>query len=120
MIVLDYKLSEDYIKDLKWHDHATADRTTLDFYIFCGDITFQINDACFDAKWGWVPVLGFAISMYDIVEVLQVKKYFRFYFTESGDELNFELLNSFVKVSANYTLDTAVIKLSEYLFKTVN
>ena len=64
MIKLDYKIDEtDLTADGDLSSSSIDSDTKLHYYAFYGDITFIVDGADFSAKWGWVPVLDFAVCL---------------------------------------------------------
>lgn len=66
MIFLNYNLHPAEVKRITDRDVISATHDTLDYYLFCGDIYFQINGGNFDALWGWIPVIDFAMKLAEI------------------------------------------------------
>ncbi|WP_068469280.1 hypothetical protein [Candidatus Protochlamydia phocaeensis] len=103
MIGLDYRLNEEEFESIEQVDLTTADETSFLYYLFCGDIFFRINQAVFDAEWGWIPILGFAETLYSILKDLPETQTDEYIFTESDDQIRFELVDSALKIDFKYT-----------------
>ena len=63
---LDYRLSEDW--DENSTDLATADETDLRYYAATGDIILRTDQTDLSARWGWIPLIDFALAMRKIGE----------------------------------------------------
>jgi hypothetical protein len=72
-------------------DCAQASRGDLLWYFFPGDIGIWENDTGFETKFGWVPILHFALSMIDVCEKISTANgpHARYNFTESDDSISF-------------------------------
>ncbi len=102
MIHLDYSLEPAELRRLKGVDLASATRTQLDYYLFCGNVVFRIDDAVFDASWGWVPILDFAARLYELVHDLRNSTRQYLEFTESEARISLHLRGDRVEVTTNY------------------
>ncbi len=67
---LDYRLSEDW--DENSTDLAAADETDLRYYAAPGDIIFRKDQTDLSARWGWIPLIDFALALREITEALAV------------------------------------------------
>ena len=86
---LDYRLSEDW--DENSADLTTADETDLRFYAATGDIILRTDQTDLSARWGWIPLIDFALALRKIAEVLAVHDGSEtFEFTESDATLQFD------------------------------
>ena len=61
MIKLEYGLDPSWDRTPADRDLSTADDSELHYDLFLGDVVIQIDGVDFSARWGWVPVLDFAI-----------------------------------------------------------
>lgn len=113
MIFLDYKLEPSELNRLTGLDITSASHTTLDYYLFCGDIYFQINDASFDAPWGWIPIISFSLPLCEIVCTIKNGEIRSLEFTESDDEIRFIRTEDVIDVACNYSDAHAQVSLSE-------
>src|ERR1700675_1184757 len=86
---LDYRLSEDW--DENSADLAAAEETDLRFYAATGDIILRNDQTDLSARWGWIPLIDFALALREITQALAVKDGGElFEFTESDATLQFE------------------------------
>ena len=110
-IVLSFELSESWNRGSSGLDLRAADETTLRYRCFLGDVAFKVGDADFSARWGWVPVLDFAMSLRAIAASMvdAAKAEQTLEFTESDAEIGFEREGPIVKIEANYVPATAVV-----------
>ncbi len=114
MITLDYNFNDADLNRLETYDLSKVDNTQLDYYLFTGDIIFKINEMDFSANWGWIPILGFAMNLYDISKKISSVKESRLSFTENEDYIFFEMINKdYIRLTASYTGSFAVISLVE-------
>jgi hypothetical protein len=93
-------------------DLAAADESALRYGAFLGDISLQIGDIDFSAKWGWIPLLDFAYclkSMSD--EMLAGEPETVFEFTESDAVLRLTRDGQNVLVAASYVGTAARVDL---------
>ena len=65
---LDYRLSEDW--DENSTDLAAADETDLRYYAATGDIILRKDQVDLSARWGWIPLVDFALALREIAEAL--------------------------------------------------
>lgn len=49
---------------------ATADEMALRYECFPGDVLLRVGDVDLSARWGWVPLLDFAMALDDAVDGL--------------------------------------------------
>ena len=63
---LDYRLSEDW--DENSTDLAAADETDLRYYAAIGDVILRNDQTDLSARWGWIPLIDFALAMREISE----------------------------------------------------
>jgi hypothetical protein len=108
-------LTFDYVLDPAWDraevDLAAADEMVLRYDCFLGDVVFVVGEADFSARWGWVPILDFAVALDGIVDLLVGEG--RFEFTESDAAIDFRRDGDVVQVSTNYMPGSAVVPLVE-------
>lgn len=83
---------------------ADADESTLRYDCFLGDVTFTVFGVDLSAKWGWVPILDFALSLDSIVDVLAEGDGADavFEFTESDAVISFRRVGDTVEIEASY------------------
>jgi hypothetical protein len=97
---LTYHLSEDWNKaglDLK-----TASEAELRYSAVLGDLFLESDNADLSARWGWIPLIDFAVSLQQIVGQLKPEPFQVFEFTESDATLNFLRSNQDIQISASY------------------
>jgi hypothetical protein len=114
MINIDYSLNYADLNKLETYDLSKVDLTHLDYYLFTGDIIFKINEMDFSVNWGWIPILGFAMQLYDISKKISSAKVSKLNFTESDDDIFFEMSNNDdVRITASYVGSNAIISVVE-------
>jgi hypothetical protein len=97
----DYRLSEDW--DENSADLATAEETDLRYYAATGDIILEKDQTNLSARWGWIPLIDFALAMREIAEALAVTEGSEtFEFTESEVTLQFDRRGQEMTISASY------------------
>lgn len=82
MITLDYELSLGWDRRTTELKLRSADEMTLRYDCFLGDVVF-VDGVDFSARWGWVPVLDFALHLWAIAGGLVSEAEELFEFTES-------------------------------------
>lgn len=102
MFTLGYQLDPVAAAKAKAVDLASADSAALRYHLFPGDVIVRGEGANFSARWGWVQVLDFALSLEAIDETLERERAGRFEFTESTAALDFQLEDDHVYVSSTY------------------
>lgn len=103
MLRLDYSLSPAW-KAPAGAALAAADEWALRYDCFLGDVTFMVFEVDLSAKWGWVPVLDFALSLHSIVDSLAVGDGAEglFEFTESDAAISFRRVGDAIEIEASY------------------
>ena len=102
-ISLDYRLSPTWNRETAKADLSSVDASDLHYRLFLGDIEFLIDGADFSARWGWVPVLGFAAALRSIVRSLPETQEELFEFSESDATLRFVHRDNTVWISSSYS-----------------
>ena len=98
---LDYQISEDW--DESSTDLATADETDLRYFAATGDIILQEGEIDLSARWGWIPLVDFALALREIAEALSESgKSETFEFTDSDATIRFDRKAQDVVISASY------------------
>ena len=98
---LDYRLSEDW--DENSADLTAADETDLRFYVATGDIILRQGETDLSARWGWIPLIDFALAIRKIAEALAVNDGSEtFEFTESDATLEFDRREREMTIHGNY------------------
>jgi hypothetical protein len=101
-IQLNYRLNPDLLSEIERFDLSQATETDFTYYLFCGDLFFNVEQHDLDAKWGWIPVLGFAKDFYAILLHLPNTKEAIYTFTESNDQILLHLKQTRVEVKTTY------------------
>lgn len=112
-IVLDYALDPSWRRHWEGLDLRSADETALHYKCFLGDVVFIVDDADFSARWGWVPVLDFALSLRAIATALGASDYETFEFTESDDVIEFTRRDGGIRLEASYVKASAEVSYAE-------
>ena len=113
MIQLDYALSPSEISKVNEANLIAATNTEIDYYLFCGDVFFRIDDTRFDAAWGWVPVVDYATQLYLIASEIREGETRYLEYTESEAAIRFRRIGDDVEVAAEYVSANAVVPLYE-------
>ncbi len=111
-MVLDYRLSAG--REPADTDLGTADETTLRYYCFPGDVVMRVGDADLSTRFGWVPILDFAIALGGIVDQLADEPEAVLGFTESGATITFTRTRDDVTVRASYADASGTARYSEF------
>jgi hypothetical protein len=112
-IVLDYSLSPAGRTGAAGVDLRTADEAVLRYSCFPGDVVLVVGEADFSARWGWVPVLDFAMSLRTIAGALLDSGTQTFEFTESDAEIIFTRVGAAVEITANYASASSSVPYAE-------
>lgn len=88
---------------------AQVSAALLRYDCFLGDVYFRINDIDLSMRWGWIPVLDFAISMKHVVQELRRDKSASFDFTDSDLRINFVEQGGRIRISAEYSEEIAEV-----------
>jgi hypothetical protein len=113
----DYRLSEDW--DEHTTDLATAEQTDLRYYAATGDIILRKDQTNLSARWGWIPLIDFALAMREIAEALTVTEGSEtFEFTESEATLQFDRRGQEMKISGSYAPGEITIPFTAFIEKT--
>lgn len=114
MVRLDYSLSP------AWNassdvDLAGAEEWVLRYDCFLGDVIFMVYEMDLSARWGWVPVLDFALALEAIVDALAVGDEVEelFEFTESDASISFRRAGDLVEIDASYVPDVVTASYAE-------
>jgi hypothetical protein len=98
---LDYRLSEDW--DENSSDLAAADETELRYYAATGDIIVRNDQADLSARWGWIPLIDFALALRKIAATLTIEQGREtFEFTESDATLQFDRHGHGMTITGSY------------------
>jgi len=112
----DYRLSEDW--DENSTDLATADETDLRYYAATGDIIFRTDQTNRSARWGWIPLIDFALAMRKIREGFAVMQRSDTYeFTESEAKLQFDRQGQEMTITGSYAPGKITIPFTAFVEK---
>jgi hypothetical protein len=112
----DYRLSEDW--DENSVDLAAAEETDLRYYAATGDIILREDQTNLSARWGWIPLIDFALAMREIAEALAITEGSEtFEFTESEATLLFDRRGQEMTISGSYAPGKITIPLTEFMEK---
>jgi hypothetical protein len=116
---LDYRLSEDW--DENSADLATADETDLRFYAATGDIILRADRTDLSARWGWIPLIDFALALQKIAEALAVHDGSEtFEFTESDAILQFDRRGEKLTIHGSYAAGEITVPFAEFADKATD
>lgn len=102
MLSLDYSLASGWdTGDVSW---AEAEEWQLRYDFLLGDVEFVVFEQDLSARWGWVPVLDFALSLDSIVDGLAAAPVAPsvLEFTESDATITFTRCGDSVEIEASY------------------
>jgi hypothetical protein len=112
----DYRLSEDW--DEISTDLAAAEETDLRYYAATGDIILRQDQTNLSARWGWIPLIDFALAMRKIAEALAVTEGSEtFEFTESEAKLQFDRRGQEITISGSYAPGKITIPFAAFIEK---
>lgn len=110
---LDYRLSEDW--DENSTDPGAADETDLRFYAATGDIILRKDQTDLSARWGWIPLIDFALALREIAAALALHDGSEtFEFTESDATLQFDRLGQEITIRGNYASGEITLPLTAF------
>jgi hypothetical protein len=116
---LDYRLSEDW--DENSNDLSSADETDLRFYAATGDIVLRNDQADLSARWGWIPLIDFAVALRKIAEALAAGDGSEtFEFTESDATLQFERRGAEITIRGNYAVEEITLPFAAFVNQTAD
>jgi hypothetical protein len=111
---LDYRLSEDW--DENSADLAATEETGLRYYAAIGDIILRKDQTDLSARWGWIPLIDFALALREIAAALTVNEGSEtFEFTESEATLRFDRRRQEMIISGSYAPGEIVIPFTEFI-----
>jgi hypothetical protein len=111
--MLDYSIDPSWKRQWTSRDLRSADEMELRYDCFLGDISFEINGTDFSARWGWVPVLDFALALRAITSALAESDHETFEFTESDATIEFTKRNGKIRLEAGYADASADVDYAE-------
>jgi hypothetical protein len=116
---LDYRLSEDW--DENSDDLSSADETELRFYTATGDIILRNDQADLSARWGWIPLIDFAVALWKITEDLTASDGSEmFEFTESDETLQFERRGDAMIIRGSYAAEEITLPFAAFVDQTAD
>jgi hypothetical protein len=111
---LDYRLSEDW--DENSDDLSSADETELRFCTATGDIVLRNDQADLSARWGWIPLIDFAVALWKIAESLAASDGSKtFEFTESDATLQFERRGEEMTIRGSYAAEEITLPFAAFV-----
>jgi hypothetical protein len=113
---LDYRLSEDW--DENSTDLATADETDLRYFAATGDIILREGKVDLSARWGWIPLIDFALALREIADALSESESETFEFTESDATIRFDRKAQELVISASYVQGEFPVPLAVFTEQT--
>jgi hypothetical protein len=118
MLALDYDLSPSWKRQWAERDLRHASESELRYECFLGDVTFVADGVDFSARWGWVPVLDFAVGLRSLASELVELREASFEFTESDAAVHCERTDHDVTIDANYAPGRAHLRFTELQVET--
>jgi hypothetical protein len=117
VINFDCQLSPSWNKGLDSSDLSALDATAFRYDVLLGDIVMIADGHDFSARWGWIPIVDFVVSLREIADELtdggDVES--EFTFTESDAVMRFKRAGDSVLISASYVRFTAQVSLTEFI-----
>lgn len=109
MIKLDYALSPSWNEKTRSVALESAEEWVLRYDCFLGDVIFLVYEVDLSARWGWVPILDFALGLDAIVGSFGGEDAGAevFEFTESDATVTFRRDGDAVEIEASYVPGTA-------------
>lgn len=109
MIKLDYALSPSWNEKTGSVALEMAEEWVLRYDCFLGDVTFLVYEVDLSARWGWVPILDFALGLDAVVGSIgrQDAEAGVFEFTESDATITFRRDGHSVDIEASDVPGTA-------------
>lgn len=93
-----------------------AEEIALRYDYFLGDVIFIAQGIDLSARWGWIPVLDFALGLEYVVDHLRGEGAagpHLFEFTESDATISFERDHDLVNIAASYSSQSAQVAYSD-------
>jgi hypothetical protein len=110
---LDYRLSEDW--DENSTDLAAAEETDLRYYAATGDIILRKDQTDLSARWGWIPLIDFALALREIAEALALTEGSEtFEFTESEATIQFDRRGQEMTISGSYAPGEIIVPFTAF------
>ena len=116
---LDYRLSEDW--DENSTDLVSADEADLRFYAATGDIVLRSDQADLSARWGWIPLIDFALALRKIAEALAASDGSEtFEFTESDATLEFDRRGTEITIRGSYAIGEITLPFAAFVDRSAD
>ncbi|MGH9336533.1 MAG: hypothetical protein ACRD21_22575, partial [Vicinamibacteria bacterium] len=96
-------------------DLVRASVDDLRYRVFLGDVLFHANHHDLSARWGWVPLLDFALGLRKILRNLKEGEFGIFDFTDSDATIRFQRNEEMVEVTASYAPGSASVLYKSFL-----
>ena len=112
MIELGFAITQE--SSLRFVDWSTIREMELRYDRFLGDIEFLVDDMDLSARWGWIPVFDFALSMRMIADDLADGGREVFDFTESDAVIVFTSQSGRVHINADYADGSGSVSVAEF------
>src|SRR5688572_23753660 len=93
-----------------------ADATALRYSLFLGSLSFKNGDRSLTFEWDWIPLLDFALCLFDIHnELVHAKKLEKeFEFTESDEKIIFTRDGNRVKITSSSSGEVLEMSFDEF------
>lgn len=110
---LDYRLSENW--DENSSNLSAADETDLRYYAATGDVILRKDQNDLSARWGWIPLIDFALALRKIAGALALTEGSEtFEFTESDATLRFERRGQQIIIRGSYAPGEITVPFAEF------
>ncbi|MBV8899987.1 MAG: hypothetical protein JOY92_07740 [Verrucomicrobia bacterium] len=115
MLNLSYRLVT-YLEEFRDPDDlANATEVDFRFRVALGDLILAVPPNDFSARWGWVPLIDFVVSVREILNHLKGgATHSQFEFTESEATLTFARREADVVITASYAPGQIQIPLASF------
>ncbi|MBV9997560.1 MAG: hypothetical protein JO015_00445 [Verrucomicrobia bacterium] len=115
MLDLSYRLLTPYEEFPDPDDLAKATEVDFRFRVALGDLILAAPPSDFSARWGWIPLIDFAVSVREILSHLKRGgARSQFEFTESEATLTFVRHETGLVITASYAPGEIPIPLSSF------
>lgn len=116
MIEIDYELSPDNRFGQMLVDPSAASDGHLRYDFFLGNLLLRVDGVDLSARWGWIPLLDAAASLYWIVRELESgKQQSCFEFTEGEGTIQFERgPRGELWISSSYAIGRACVDIAAF------
>jgi hypothetical protein len=115
MLILSYRLVKHLEEFRDPDDLATATEVDFRFRVALGDLILAVPPSDFGARWGWVPLIDFVVSVREILNDLKRGgTRAQFEFTESEATLTFERYEADLIITASYAPGRIQVPLTSF------